>query len=113
MLGVFRQLYNLFYRSSRLFDDGSGLYHMIRYDIIRYYTGEPVRRIADVPLIYDEKKRMSKIDTKAIWKWRDSRIPLTEWSNSGPELSKNEKVELIQKLRFFIVKQRKHFELFE
>jgi hypothetical protein len=113
MLGLFRQLYNLFYKSSHRFGDGSGLYHMIRYDIIRYYTGEPVRRIVDVPLTYDEKKRMSKIDTNASWKWRDSRIPLTEWSNSGPELSKNEKFELIQKLRFFVAKQRKHFELAE
>ena len=113
MFGLLRRLYNVFYKSSHLFDDGSGLYHMIRYDIIRYYAGERIRRIVDVPLIYNEAKGLSRIDTNAIWKWRDSRVPLSEWSNSGPELSKEERLELTQKLRFFIAKQEKHFELLE
>ena len=86
---------------------------MIRYDIIRYYTGERIRRIVDVPLTFDEAKGLSRIDTNAIWKWRDSPVPLSEWINSGLELSEDERLELTQKLRFFVGKQTGHFESLE
>jgi hypothetical protein len=105
-----RGIYNTIFRSAHLFSDGSGLYHMIRYDIVRYYSGDRVRRIADIPIIYDPAKRLSRIDSQAIWKWRDPRIPLGNWSDSGPELSEAEKLDLYQKLRVFMAKQPKRFE---
>jgi len=83
---------------------------MIRYDIIRYYSGDAVRRIADIPIIYDEKTGLSRIDPEIIWRWRDSQIPLGDWSESGPALSEAEKLDLYQKLRVFLAKQPKRFE---
>jgi|SRR5690242_2047084 hypothetical protein len=100
-----RGIYNTIFRSAHRFNDGSGLYHMIRYGIVRYYSGDRVRRIADIPIIYDPAKRLSRIDSQAIWRWRDPRIPLGDWSDSGPELSEAEKLDLYQKLRVFMAKQ--------
>jgi len=77
---------------------------MVRYDIVRYYSGDRVRRIADIPIIYDPAKRLSRIDSNAIWKWRDPSVPLGDWSGSGTELSEAEKLDLYQKLRFFLAK---------
>jgi hypothetical protein len=103
-------IYNTIFRSAHRFNDGSGLYHMIRYDIVRYYSGDRVRRIADIPIIYDPAKRLSRVDSAAIWRWRDSRIPLGDWSDSGPKLSEAENLDLYQKLRVFMAKQPRRFE---
>ena len=105
-----RGIYNTIYRSAHRFSDGSGLYHMIRYDIVRYYSGDRVRHIADIPIIYDPAKRLSRVDSEAIWRWRDPQVPIGDWSDSGPELSEAEKLDLYQKLRVFMAKQPRRFE---
>ena len=105
-----RGVYNTIYRSAHRFSDGSGLYHMVRYDIVRYYSGDRIRRVADIPIIYDPAKRLSRVDSKAIWRWRDPSIPLGDWSGSGPELSAAEKLDVCQKLRVFLAKQPRRFE---
>lgn len=110
MIDLFRQVYNALYHSSHRFGDGSGLYYMIRYDIIRYYSGDNPCRIADIPTVYNQSTRLSRIDLEATWRWRDAQVPLGDWSESGPVLSETEKVNLLNKLRVFIAKQPRHFE---
>jgi hypothetical protein len=109
---LLRSLYNMIYRSSHRFGDGSGLYYLIRSDVIRYYAHEP-SRIADIPLIYNKGNGMLRIDTSATWKWRDPHVPLSEWSDSGLALSDAERLDLCEKLRLFVAKQPKRFEPFE
>jgi len=83
---------------------------MIRYDIIRYYSGDGIRRIADIPTIYNQATGLSRIDSEATLRWRDPQVPLGDWSDTGPELSAAEKLDLYQKLRGFLGKQPKRFE---
>ena len=113
MLDLARNIYNTMFRSAHRFSDGSGLYHLIRYDVVRYYSGDQVRRIADIPIIFNPTTGSSRIDSKAIWRWRDPRVPLGDWSDSGRELSEAEKLDIHQKLRVFIDKQRKGFDPLE
>jgi hypothetical protein len=110
MISFFRKIYNTIYRSSHRFSDGSGLYHMIRYDIIRYYSGDHTRRIADIPIIFNQATGLSRIDSDVIWRWRDPQTPLGDCSESGTELSETEKLNLSQKLRVFLAKQPRYFE---
>lgn len=109
----FRKVFNLLYRSAHWFDDGTAAYHLTRYNIIRYFSGEPVRRITDIPLLYDETTGRLRINDQVIWKWRAPGVPLQEWSDTGPELSDVESRNLSQKLSFFVTKQSKHFEPFK
>jgi len=108
MLDLVRRIYNTIFRSAHRFSDGSGLYHLIRYDIIRYYSGD--RRVADIPIIYNPATGSSRIDSEVIWKWRDPGVPLDDWSNSGPELSDAEKREVYQKLCLFVAEQPRRFD---
>jgi hypothetical protein len=110
MLNLARDIYNTIFRSSHRFSDGSGLYHMIRYDIIRYYSGDRIRRVADIPIIYNQATGLSRIDSEVIWRWRDPQVRLGDWSDSGPELSQAEKLDLYQKLRVLLAKQPRRFE---
>jgi len=105
-----RGIYNAIFRSAHRFSDGSGLYHMIRYDIVRYYSGDRIRRVADIPIIYDPAKGLSRVESEAMWRWRDPRVPLKDWSDSGPQLSEVEKLDLYQKLHVFLAKQPRRFE---
>ena len=84
MRSLLRFIYNLLYKSAHRFDDGSGLYYNPVNCIIRYYAGESIRRIADIPVIYDESSGMERIDSTAIWRWREPEISLNAPSNSGP-----------------------------
>lgn len=110
MIDVLRNIYNTIFRSSHRFKDGSGLYHLTRYDIIRYYSGDRLRRIADIPVIYDPATDLSRIDLDVSWRWRDPQVPLGDWSDSGPELVESERLELYQKLSLFLSKQSSRFE---
>jgi hypothetical protein len=110
MRSVLRVIYNFLYKSAHRFDDGSALYYNPVHCIIRYYTGESTRRVADVPVIYDESSRMERIDTAAIWRWRVPEIPLNAPSNSGPPLSVNERLELLRKLQIFVAQAPRWFE---
>lgn len=110
MRSLLRFIYNLLYKSAHRFDDGSGLYYNPVNCIVRYYTGESIRRIADIPVIYDERSRMERIDTTAIWRWREPEIPLNAPSNSGPPLSANERLELSRKLQVFVAQAPRWFE---
>jgi hypothetical protein len=110
MNNLFRKIYNDVYRSSHRFRDGSGMYYMIRYDIIRYYSAGHRRRIADIPTAYNQTRGKSRVDSSVVWRWRDPLVPLGDLSDSGPKLSESERSELRQKLRFFLSKQPKHFE---
>jgi hypothetical protein len=83
---------------------------MIRYDIIRYYSGERPRRIADIPTIYNEETGLSRVNVDVAWRWRDPHIPLGDWSESGSMFSEPEKLNLLNKLRVFLAKQPRHFE---
>lgn len=112
MFSLLRYVYNRLYRSSHRFEDGSALYYIPPYNIIRYYTGEAARRIADIPLIYNESNGMLRIDSNVTWKWRDPGVSKQEWSDSGPSLSESERFELSRKLRLLLAKQPKRFELF-
>ena len=109
MLALFRHIYNALYRSAHRFSDGSALYHMIRYDIVRYYSGDGFNRIIDLPIIYDEATALSRIDSDVIWRWRNPQVPLGEPSDSGLILTEAEKLDLYHKLRVFIAKQGKRF----
>lgn len=110
MRNLTRVIYNTIFRSAHRFDDGSGLYHIIRYDIIRYYSGDRIRRVADIPIIYNPVTRLSRVDLEAIWRWRDPRVRLEDWSDSGPELSDAENLDLCTKLRVFVAKQPRRFD---
>jgi hypothetical protein len=110
MRAVFRYIYNTIYRSAHRFSDGSSLYHMIRYDIVRYYSGDGFHRIVDLPIIYEKATGLSRIDSDAIWRWRDPQVPLGEPSGSGLVLTEAEKLDLYQKLPVFIAKQGQRFE---
>jgi hypothetical protein len=113
MRSLLRFVYNLLYKSAHRFDDGSALYYHPVYCIIRYYTGESIRRIADVPVIYDESSGMERIDTNAMWRWREPGIPLGEPSNSGPALSVHERSDLLRKLQVFVAQAPRWFEPFK
>ena len=110
MLASFRHIYNTVYRSAHRFTDGSALYHMTRYDIVRYYAGDVFHRIVDLPIIYNKQTGLSRIDSDTIWRWRDPQVPLGEPSASGVVLTQAEESDLYQKLGVFISKQGKHFE---
>jgi hypothetical protein len=110
MRSLLRFIYNLLYKSAHRFDDGSGLYYNPVNCIVRYYTGESIRRIADIPVIYDESSGMERIDTTAIWRWREPEIPLNAPSNSGLPLSANERLELSRKLQVFVAQAPRWFE---
>jgi len=97
-----RGIYNTLFRSAHWFNDDMTLFDNIR------VTAFAVLRI--FPFIYDPAKRLSRVDSAAIWRWRDSRIPLEDWSDSGPELSEAEKLDLYQKRRVFVAKQPRRFE---
>jgi len=110
MITSLRHIYNTIYRSAHRFADGSALYHVIRYDIVRYYAGDVFHRIVDLPIIHNNQTGLSRIDSDTIWRWRDLQVPLSEPSESGLVLTEAEKLDLSQKLRVFISKQGKHFE---
>jgi hypothetical protein len=110
MRSLLRFIYNLLYKSAHRFDDGSGLYYNPVNCIVRYYTGESIRRIADIPVIYNESSGMERIDTTAIWRWRESEIPLDAPSDSGPPLSADERLELSRKLQVFVAQAPRWFE---
>jgi hypothetical protein len=110
MRSLLRFIYNLLYKSAHRFDDGSALYYNPVDCIIRYYTGEAIRRIADIPVLYDESSEMERVDTTAIWRWRQPEIPLNAPSNSGPPLSANERSELSRKLQVFVAQAPRWFE---
>ena len=110
MRSLLRSIYNLLYKSAHRFEDGSALYYHPIHSLIRYYTGESVRRIADVPVIYNESTRLERIDTNAIWRWREPGIPLDMPSNVGPALSVNEKSDLLLKLQVFVAQAPRWFE---
>lgn len=110
MLALFRHIYNALYRSAHRFSDGSALYHMIRYESFRYYSGDGFHRITDLPITYDVATGLSWIDLDAILRWRNPQIPLGEPSDSGLVLTEAPKVDLSQKLRVFIAKQGDRFE---
>jgi hypothetical protein len=110
MRRLLRFIYNLLYKSAHRFDDGSALYYNPVHCIVRYCTGESIRRIADIPVIYDESSGMERIDTTAIWRWREPEIPLNAPSNSGPPLSANERLELSRKLQAFVAQAPRWFE---
>jgi hypothetical protein len=98
--------------STHFFEDGSRMDYYVRLDTIRYRTGEPVRRIVDVPLIYDRTTGLVGIKRNIIWKWRDPQVSLNAWSDSGPALSETEKWDLYQKLRLFVAKHPTKYEQF-
>jgi hypothetical protein len=110
MRSLLRAIYNFLYKSAHRFDDGSALYYNPVHSIVRYYTGESIRRIADIPVIYDESSGIERIDTTTIWRWREPEIPLNAPSNSGPPLSANERSELLQKLQVFVAQAPRWFE---
>jgi hypothetical protein len=110
MHSLLRFIYNLLYKSAHRFDDGSALYYNPVHCIIRYYTGDSIRRIADIPVIYDESSGMERIDSTAIWRWREPEIPLNAPSNSGPRLSENERLALSRKLQVFVAQAPRWFE---
>lgn len=84
--------------------------YYVRLDTIRYRTGEALRRMVDVPLIYDKTSGLLGIKRNVIWKWRDPRVPLNAWSDSGPTLSEAERLDLFEKLRLFLAKHPRRFE---
>src|SRR5262245_52702324 len=110
MRNLLRVIYNFVYKSAHRFDDGSALYYNPVDCIIRYYTDESIRRIADIPVVYDESSGMERIDTTAMWRWREPKIPLTAPSNSGPRLTANERLELSGKLEVFVAQAPRWFE---
>jgi hypothetical protein len=110
MRNLFRLTYNLLYKSAHRFDDGSALYYNPVDCIIRYYTGESIQRIADIPVVYDESSGMERIDTTIMWRWREPVIPLNAPSNSGPPLTANERLELLRKLEVFVAQAPRWFE---
>ena len=105
-----RVLNSILSSSTYIFDDGSRLDYYVRLDIIRYRTGEPIPRVVDIALSYNQTKSLLSIKRNVVWKWRDPRVPLTEWSETGPGLSESERLEVCQRLRNFIDKQPKRFE---
>ena len=86
--------------------------YYVRLDIIRYRTGEAIRRMVDVPLIYDKTTGLLGIKRNIIWKWRNPQVPLNAWSDSGPALSETERLDLSEKLRLFLAKHPKKYEQF-
>jgi hypothetical protein len=94
------------------FEDGSRMDYYVRLDIIRYRTGKAGQRMVDVPLIYNKATGLLGIKPNIIWRWRDPQAPLNAWSDSGPALSDVERLDLSQKLRFFVAKHPKKYEPF-
>ena len=114
MFKLIRQVLNALLSSATyFFEDGSRIDYYVRLDILRYRTSEPVRRLVDISLAYDESSGLLRIKTNVVWKWRDPQVALNMWSDSGPALSEDEKVELFQKLRLFVNNQPRQFEPLE
>ena len=114
MNSLIRQILNAVLSSSTyFFDDGSRLDYYVRLDSIRYRTGERIRKMVDVPLVYDNATGLLGIKRDVIWKWRDHRVPLNAWSDFGPTLSEAERLDLCHKLQLFLAKHPRRFKPFE
>ena len=113
MNNLFRAALNaIFLNSPYLFEDGSRVSYLAQFDILRYQTGEKESKVADIGLLYDTASGLFRIDVKEQWKWRDARVPLNMPSQSGQALTENERLDLAQKLRFFVAKHPKKYEPF-
>jgi hypothetical protein len=111
MSKLFRTFLNtIFLNSPYLFEDGSRISHVVQFDILRYQSGGPARKIVDIGLEYDANKRAFKIDTAGLWMWRDPGVPLNRPSSAGPPLTEIERQDIIQKLRIFQTKHPKKYE---
>jgi hypothetical protein len=114
MLNLFRKVINtLLLNSPYYFEDGSRISYLAQLDILRYRTsgGNPV--ILDIGLEYDKNTRLMNIESPRSWKWRDPNVPLNQNSETGGDLTVQEKTDVINKLREFIEKHPKKYERFE
>ena len=77
-----------------------------------YQTSEKLPKVTDIGLLYDTRSGLFQIDANEQWKWRDPHVPLNMPSESGQPLTENERLELVEKLRFFVAKHPKKYEPF-
>jgi hypothetical protein len=111
MSKLFRTFLNtIFLNSPYLFEDGSRISHVVQFDILRYQSGGPSRKIVDIGLEYDVNKRIFKIDTARLRTWRDPGVPLNKPSSAGPPLTEIERHDIIEKLQIFQMKHHKKYE---
>jgi hypothetical protein len=96
---MFRFIINKLFPSTLIFSDGSRLDYLIRDDCLRYKNAS-TRDFADVPLIYDEVRKRSRIDQRAVWQWKSNGRPLND----------EERSDLIPKINEFMVKRPREFE---
>ncbi len=111
MLKLLRAALNVIYLNSPyIFEDGSQIGYLVQFDILRYRTGGKVRKVADIGLEYDTSSGLRRIDVRSDWKWRDPLVPLNMPSESGQTLTRNERLELAEKLRLFVAKHPTKYE---
>ena len=111
-MNLFRRLYNALYKSGHRFDDGSILYHHPLDNVIRYYSAAGRRKIVDIPLLYDQKSGLERIDASISWRWRENFGDDNVARPQGQPLSTVELQDLCKKLEFFVAKSPKWFEPF-